>query len=373
MLPSRPVWLGDEPEIEAWLHEVLHRLDALPGEERSAPLRFPVNAKRFPNLFRQGPEADAEWALIKSLHEQLPLNVVPKRKTNPFAPEYEGARLDLDTACEETIRHWLRRPRLSLEAEAWREAVDGAQWRDEVRMLLRQRPIAIPGRSAQEVVTALRCVGELLGQGLTLRQLSARAFFGDSKFMESRSGLMQSVFPDLVAAARPLLVATALPATISGVLFVENHDTYLRAASGGYPGTKGLAVVYAAGYKGSATRIREHDGAALHYFGASTAAGDFERWWFRERGPEWPVWFWGDLDFEGLRILKALREQFGASAWQPGYEPLVALLRAGFGHTPDAADKSNQRVPGPTGCPYADEVLLPLLLQERRFVDQEAW
>jgi hypothetical protein len=202
--------------------------------------------------------------------------------------------------------------------------------------------------------------------------MSARAFFGDSKFLETREGMIQMLYPGMFAAPRPLVVAACLPHAIHGVLFIENQDSYVRAVAGHYAHTTGLALVYAAGFKGSAMRIRDRSGAVLHY-AAGVSDANFERWWFRETRAEWPVWFWGDLDFEGLRILKGLHEQFGARAWEPGYEPLLALLRAGMGHAPEAADKANQRPAGTSGCPYADQVLLPALLSGRRFVDQEAW
>jgi hypothetical protein len=188
-----------------------------------------------------------------------------------------------------------------------------------------------------------------------------------------REAVVRGLYPNLVTVPRPLLVAVCLPCEMRGVLFIENHDSYVRAAAGTYAETTDLALVYAAGFKGSATRIRERSGAMLHYASAHHDASGFERWWFRESPPQWPVWFWGDLDFEGMRILKGLREQFAAGAWEPGYQPLLALLAAGLGHAPEAADKANQKPPESTGCPYADKVLLPILMTGRRFVDQEAW
>jgi len=83
------------------------------------------------------------------------------------------------------------------------------------------------------------------------------------------------------------------------------------------------------------------------------------------------VYFWGDLDWAGMRILATLRESFGhVTAWQPGYEPMRDYLLNGRGHQPEAADKQGQRPTAATGCSYADAQLLPLL-DSLGFVDQE--
>jgi hypothetical protein len=90
------------------------------------------------------------------------------------------------------------------------------------------------------------------------------------------------------------------------------------------------------------------------------------------KGAEVPASFYGDLDFAGLAILAKLRQSFpDARAWRAGYDPLLARLEAGGGHSPAAARKQGQRDPGTTGCVYADEVLLPAIRMHYRFVDQE--
>ena len=85
-----------------------------------------------------------------------------------------------------------------------------------------------------------------------------------------------------------------------------------------------------------------------------------------------PAWFWGDLDFSGMRILAALRAVFdGLRAWEPGYQPMLARLELGEGHSPEAAGKEGQLCMQSTGCEFADTQLLPVLLNKGLFVDQE--
>ena len=86
-----------------------------------------------------------------------------------------------------------------------------------------------------------------------------------------------------------------------------------------------------------------------------------------------PVYFWGDLDFAGMGILKELRATFpNARAWELGYGVLLNRLLAGESHAPQEVRKSGQVGPGVTGCEYADAALLPALRRLGRFVDQES-
>jgi hypothetical protein len=95
-----------------------------------------------------------------------------------------------------------------------------------------------------------------------------------------------------------------------------------------------------------------------------------EAWLYRR--PVIPVFFWGDLDYSGMAILRDLKAIFpNLEAWQPGYARMLARLNAGAGHLPDEAGKAGQLDPGDTGCPYADQELLPAIRKSGRFVDQE--
>jgi hypothetical protein len=85
-----------------------------------------------------------------------------------------------------------------------------------------------------------------------------------------------------------------------------------------------------------------------------------------------PVYFWGDLDYAGMRILAAMRSSFPEmTAWAPGYAPMLAALLAGGGHSPEAAEKQGQRAVVSSGCPYADGQLIPALSRTGRYLDQE--
>jgi hypothetical protein len=97
-----------------------------------------------------------------------------------------------------------------------------------------------------------------------------------------------------------------------GVLFIENQDTYTAAAAGSPSEALGLALVYAAGFRGTAARVRNRLGALLHYAGPGLRelASRFDAWWYDGGTGFGPAWFWGDLDFAGMQILKSLRSKF---------------------------------------------------------------
>jgi hypothetical protein len=201
--------------------------------------------------------------------------------------------------------------------------------------------------------------------------LSAFAFWGDSKILDDRAELVRACFPGLPIRERPIVVAVHLPMHVEGVLFIENQDTYMAAVAGYLKVLANLALVYMAGFRTAAARIRGRDGACLHFSSRDMAQADaFERWWFDSASHEWPLHFWGDLDYAGMQILKALRARFGnVLAWQPGYAVMLEELLTLGAHS-SGTDAARQFDPQETGCVFADTVLLPAI-RAHGFRDQE--
>ncbi len=373
-VPSRPEWLGDELEVVAVLNAFLDKLDQKPMSERTRVLSITLTRGLAPALHKNDESADRTWALLRSL-EGLIFEVRTNRKRQPYDPEYIGASLRFLEGAEDICRAWLSRPRQKSYQAEWRSAVEAqsAAFSDEGTSLL-DRPVRIPGKTAAEVVEAFTHIAACAKHHLTLRQLSARVFWGNSKVLDTREDLLRQLYPSLEILPRPILIHVFLPAVCKGILFIENQDTYVQALFGRPDGVEGLALVYAAGFRGSAERVRERNGASMHYqAGSDHAAQDqFEAWWFAGHKPAWPVWFWGDLDYSGMAILKSLRQRFGdVEAWPDGYAPLLACLQNGEGHAPDLASKAEQADPGATGCTYADETLLLAIRGTGTFIDQE--
>jgi hypothetical protein len=322
-----------------------------------------------PSLARADSAADQTWNLIKELERRGVLGI-RRAVRSPYDVDWKGAKIALSPEIEATLRVWLGRDWSEPAAALWRRAVEHhAQAFDDGGAALLTQRIVIENRSAEDIVAAFAAAAEMT-EPMTLRQLSATLFWGDSKVLDERAELVAALLPRLAIRDRTLVVAVHLPQHCQGVLFVENQDTYTAAAGGTPQEAKDLAIVFAAGFRGTAARVRNRSGALLHFAGAGLRehAQGFESWWY-DAGPSFgPSWFWGDLDFAGMQILKALRSRFPAlRAWSPGYAPMLAQLqrRGGYG-----AAAVGQVDPGTTGCDYADGVLLPAIRRHGRR-DQE--
>ena len=370
----RPAWLDDELEVFAILNVFLDKLDKQPASDRVRMPSFKLSQKKTPKLYNLDESADRTWSLIGSL-DGLIFHIRLDRRRSPYDAEYLGASLVMISGAEKICRDWLSRPVKKHYQEELSLAIDAysAVFADRGEAL-RIRPVRVIGKSADSVVRAFTKIADYKSSKLTLRQLSARCFWGHSKVLDSREDLLHQLYPTIQITPRPVLVHVHLPERCKGVLFIENQDTYIQALAGIPEEVSDLIVVFAAGFRGSAERVRTHDGVSLHYQGACNESlkEQFEAWWFNKNTLEWKALFWGDLDYSGMAILKALRERFeGIQAWATGYEPLIQMLRNGGGHSPDLADKAEQVDPGTTGCFYADQELLPAIRFYGRFVDQE--
>jgi hypothetical protein len=374
MTLPRPVWLAEEAQISALLNAALDYFDRQPGEARRQ--RIFLRAETWlTSLARSDDSADQLWALVQEL-ETAGVLEVRKARRNPYDPDWKDAKLAFAATSESCLREWLARERIEPAMQAWRRAVEAraADFPGGCEALMSRR-IVVPGRRAEEVVAALARLATIRAPA-TLRQLSALVFWGHSKILDSRGELVAALFPQLSLRERPIVVAVHLPASFDGVLFIENQDSYSAAVAGFPTQARSLALVYAAGFRGAADRIRTRGGAMLHYAGLHSreAQTQFETWWF-DGGPSLgALGFWGDLDFAGMQILKALRGRFAdLSSWKPGYDPMVAALRGGGGHKPAVPDTLGQVDPGETGCIYADAVLLPAIRELGQFDQEGVW
>ena len=368
---ERPVWLDEEAEIAALLGAVLDRFDRQPGEERQRQVIVPAD-RYLVSLARADVAADQLWALVREL-ERLGLLIIRLGRRNPLEPQWTGAKLAFTPAAESVLRHWLGRQWTEPAMQLWRRAAESqaGAFPHGCGALLDRR-VVIRGRTAEEVVRAFASITSLKGP-MTLRQLSASVFWGDSKVLDSRADLIAALFPELTIRERPLTICVFLPQVCRGTLFIENQDTYTVAAGGFPEQCRELALVYAAGFRSSAAYIRTRGSVLLHYAGPGVASlqPQFERWWFEGDPAPGPRAFWGDLDFAGMQILKALRARFeDLTAWRPGYEPMLQTLQARGGYNSPTTVDPTQADPQLTGCPFADTALLPAIRQLGQ-IDQE--
>ena len=374
----RPPWLQDQPAIVACLHNVLDKLDknpeAVPG--------FTISKKSFPDLFIIGERSDLMWDSLQTILKIKPedtqfrvFSYKENKKRKDYDPEYSGARIKFLADAEDTLRLWLKRPFVESNLQHWKNTVQryktyfpGAVDR------LRARQISVKQKTADEVIQGFIKISEYLNQELTLRNLSACCFWQDSKFLDGKDEIVTQLYPRIKIKARPVMVSVFLPEKIRGVLFVENQDSYTQAMAGMPEIVDGMALVYSSGFKASAQRIREPEGVSLHFSEHSHQQNSekFRQWWTTNSDNQWPVYFWGDLDYSGMDILANLKQRFDCIvAWQPGYLPMLESLLIGEGHEAQSTGKQLQKDPFKTGCHFADTKLLPALRQHQRFIDQE--
>ncbi|MDO3386543.1 DUF2220 family protein [Gilvimarinus sp. SDUM040013] len=363
--PTPPVWL-EEPLIQRLLNVFVDKL------ERGVKLIIKVGAKTTPELYEFDEDVQYLWALVESLDKDCKLITIKKAKVKPFQEVYEGAQLRFIPEREEVLREWLNRPALDPYAVVWNSELEKVADSNPAKAVLAHNLIRLPEWGAEQTLRGLLAIGQTLQQPMTLRQLSARCFAGHSKVLDRHEDWVRLLYPDLAhrILPRPLLVTLHLPEHFSEVLFIENQDTFLELAA--QPQSH-FALVYSAGFALSAERTRTKGQVVFTYTQVSDEArAGFERFWFDAHASV-PVWFWGDLDFAGMAILRSLRASFAQTqAWQPGYQPLLELLQNGEAHSATMAGKTAQVDPGTTGCHYADEQLLVAIRRHNGFVDQEA-
>lgn len=373
-----PLWVND-PAIQKFLGNLVDKLDSADVQGKELVRAIKVDVKSFPHFFKAELESERErlWGGLQEMVHWGWLELkLDRAKPGQVAYERNPRVLVAD---EDALRRVTNRlARVKSAGELWRDAVlSTLDAPDVVKEQISRYRIDIPGKSPAAIVEKLNKLHELVDEPLLLREVSARLFWGQSKVLDGRQLLVavllrqdECPFPEM-----PVQLQVYLPSDgYTGVLFIENQATFEQAtrdASGRYAG---LALVFASGFKGSAKRLRSPTGASV-YFAAHGSLDEKQTakflGWLRA-GLKLPSWFWGDLDYSGMRIIAALRGVFeGLSAWEPGYRPMLDRLEAGEGHAPDEAGKGKQAPIDDTGCEFTDFALLPAIRTEERFIDQE--
>jgi len=368
-----------EPLVQRIFFRVLDRLDTQPAAERTLSIRIELDAEMAPEIHAAESLADREvaWAAVDGLVDQGWTKCGYRLHRKHGARQERRPYLDFKwpAEIEDCVRRALNRPsKTNSYASNWRVLVGEVDLSlPEARLSqIAATPLIVSGRSAQEVFARFLQIRELANEPLLLREVSSRLFWGLSKLLDGRSDAVAALldseecpFPE-----QPIVLNVHLGAGFKSFLFVENHVSFERLKRRDDLGE--YALIYCAGFRGAAARLRRPGGCSVYYARTSSpdAMAGFEKLLFSYGNPT--VFFWGDLDFSGMAILSSLRSTFpSAEAWQPGYAPMLKRLIDGDGHSPAEAGKERQRPVAATGCPYADQVLIPALNRAGRFVDQE--
>ncbi len=377
MSESAPLWL-QSPAMLQLINLLVDRLDS--AEQRGTRAQsVGLGAKSWPALYEASFESDKEhlWEQFAELIRWGWLSVKPDGVAKVRSGYDRSPRVTV--VDEQALRAAVGRPeRMRSATERWRDAVNaGLAASDEVKRQVGDYCIDLPDRTMSEVVARLNELPPMANTPLLLREVSSHLFWGMSKVLDKRQGMVAALlgldecpFPE-----SPIQLHVFLPSTgFRGVLFIENAMSFEHAIRSQKPVFEELALVFASGFKGSAQRLRTPDGSSLFYSQRGGMNPDlrdgFEAWLFGRGGQ--PSYFWGDLDWAGMRILAAMRASFPElSAWQPGYSQMLEALKRGHGHSPEAAEKQGQRALTASGCGFADSELFPALRETGRFLDQE--
>jgi len=373
-----PKWVLENTHISRLLNTFITKIDK--GQQR---LSIKVSQKTVPELFNfDSQDLSYLWSLVEDLEKEFEIIQIKTKRKNTSQEIYEGAMLYFNVDREGLVRQWLGRENTVSYEEAWASACRDVEstFGGDFEFLVATR-IKHKSKSAFDIVEGFAKADKELEKAasIPLRTLSARCFWGDSKFLDGRIDLLQTLFPLYRSRIknRELLINVSIPNDFQKILFIENQDTFLKLSDAqlkeGF--LSSFAIVYSSGFKGSAARIRSLDNVVFSFVGKTTSQAmisKFEKWW-SEGDDGLSSFFWGDMDYSGMGILVSLRNVFdGIAAWQPGYLALIMILENGCGHLPDDTDKTEQRDPEFTDCEFADSKLLPLLRARQRFVDQEA-
>jgi hypothetical protein len=390
--------MADLPTLHPFLQRLATRL--LAKAERSTgsgPCRLKLDRREAPELHGQtdADEMERRVMLLQDLCATgwVSLNLAPAKEFAGFAdrqPQLELGDFDALAAWAGYTPQAMRWLRQWLDFLAARWSEPGASAPPEPRALLdylaRSPLLALQDLPMAQAARSLEALYVLCASGLELplREASAQVFQGRSKVLDNREELLR-----LLGAAAgqfqeaPIQLLVDIPGAFDAALFVENLVTFERLSELRQPAWQRSVLVYAAGFKGSAQRLRLRQACRLYVRCSSVSidaapraeAGNVravEEWLFG--ATQMPVHFFGDLDYSGMRILGSLRTVFAnAQAWIPGYEVLADALERGDGHVPSLAGKQLQTDPGQTGCTYSDQRLLPLMRHHGRFLDQEAF
>jgi len=366
--------LLEDVSIAKVCHALLDKLDKQPISERSNNLSVIVNAKQFPELFSPS-SVDEDVRLEVKILELITIGVFdikqPKKKIHLPLSE-QDAKLVFHSNFENELRRFYNR---NIIQNTWLEALNKKDILDtNLFTFLKHNPLKIKNKSDDEVVRQLLEWTQNI-KSSSARKESARCFWGLSKIFDNQEAY--KAYFGLEELPISLLVYMQTE-TVEKVLFIENKDTFYAICDSGHTVFKNSVIIYASGYMASAKRIRQRSGSKMYLeLNSNHTKKNMEKftaWFYKESSEEIPVYFWGDLDYEGMHILKALKVNFeNIDAWKKGYDAMIEEVKKGFGHTPNMAGKERQVLLNDNllGCSYADNYVVPVLNKEALFIDQE--
>lgn len=374
----------ERDSVSTVLRALITNLDNRPDRSRPPSARLTgSNVPEFAEQKEPG-EADTTWEAFLAVADAGLISIrMPRSKSGYAVHELEPVIVLIPDAVERA-RALLRMTKPGdSRSKIWQDAARAIfPGEEQLHLDIAGRWLEIPGKSTVEVMRQLRKLRDM-SPGTFLRQVSAVLFWGDSKILDAREalicailGVTESPFPE---APVQLQVYAAMD-DFDRVIFIENVETFefLKRIATSYLASPnpplplaGAALAQGYGFRGSAKRVRKPGGSSIYFDAGEVARHRFSAWLY-ENAPGIVPFFYGDLDFAGMSILKAMREIFpDMTCWRPGYAAMLREIQSGNGHPHSTSKKKNQEDPGKIGCEYADVELLPAMRNTGLFFDQE--
>jgi hypothetical protein len=190
---TAPQWLY-RPEIMALLNLLVDKLDKAEEKDRSIQ-SIKLDVLSFPALFNAELEADKEncWSQLEQLQAWGWVRIKTDRSQQGKAGYELNPRLQITDVV--AVRKATSRPETIRSGhQLWREAVfDLLKADSEVMDCIANQKLEIPGKSAEEIVERLNLLAELANKPLLLREVSARLFWGQSKVLDNRQSLINTI------------------------------------------------------------------------------------------------------------------------------------------------------------------------------------
>ena len=377
--------------MESWLSNPLvlrvvnHFLDQLDRQDLSSRSRMPgfrLSDKFAPEIYApvEAGQAEYSWQLIRELEKKglIEVKLDGKRESDLDYEVLPRPYIKMTLLSEGKFRKISGREHINNSyVNKWNKAVKNHLSEDVSFDKFKSTVLKVPGRKAAEVVQRFVNIKDVLKVRRYLRGVSAELFWGLSKILDNKSEFINSFLSsEKQILENPVLLHIDVPVSeINALLFIENLTSFVEMAAMRPSIVDGYVLIFSSGYKATADRVRSIHGQMLFFTGGSVNQQS-NKWiknYIVSEKNNLPTYLWGDLDFEGLKILKQLKLKFlNLEAWKPGYEKMMGNIEVGNGHNTSEAGKEKQQDPIMTGCEYTDTIILPFIRKNEKYLDQEA-
>jgi len=359
------------PSIRIVLNDILNQLDKKPFSQRTNNINISINEKTFKELYEPSEELNDEY-LEKDIENLVKEGLFSfSKNSKSFLPLIErNVKLVFNKDFENKIREFYNRNKI---VDTWENALLKFNFDEELFEILKKSPIIIKTKSHLEVLEKFDTWVKSNKKSNSIRQESARCFWGMSKVFDNKYELCK--YFNLLD--KPILLQIHVKTkNAKDVLFIENLETFIACIESRNSVFDELILIFASGFKASAKRVRQEEGSKIFFSNTDLfdkkEKQEFLDWFYSNDNEKREVYFWGDLDYSGISILNALKKNFtNLKAWEKAYSIMINEISNENGHSYLSSNKQNQQKVFSSDCEYTNSILLKSINKMKLFLDQE--